>query len=637
MPRRNRHYLTLIALLTLLTAWFVTEAELYAVNTLAHHPHWTLPERADHSLVQDYCRTTRNLLAGNQLNLAVWHGYQEVSTREPVLADELSFGCRLASDAYVYAFVQGGRGIRLSRSEALPSAVVEVEPGGRFVRSRPLELEPDEGWHRYRLFRSEGIWRLKVDGGAERELARWPAEPGPIGFQGGYREACVDDVEIPGVLHESFRNRRHFGLLFAGSAGLTALMAGLVWRSRRGPGTVMVMGVLAILSLAWLTFDELFWSRRYLYNLDQAFAPAVGVEGFRASLVEALDPDGPAESPQPGRYPVKTYGNGPRTVVFLGTSQTWGLGARREEDRLVARVHRLVPELRLVNLALPGEDAARQVNRFFRSGLKPDLVAVNLGNNDNDRRAFGLHLAQLVDYADASGIPTIFFLEANAPESMEDDDLLRNHQVLQALARPCYDLHRELAGKQERGILWTDFVHLTSYGQALAAEFVARALRENWVPAQSRETVVMRLGPVEECFHVVSGVYPGEGGFAWSQGATSTFRFYWNGPARARLTVQARAHEAPLTATVRLNGAVAGTLVWPGTHELDVSPQPGENRLTLDYDKIRRLAPNDPRESSLCLQYLTLAPLDPSPARTSGDGNRPRPGHSPPPPPPPHK
>ena len=69
------------------------------------------------------------------------------------------------------------------------------------------------------------------------------------------------------------------------------------------------------------------------------------------------------------------------------------------------------------------------------------------------------------------GIKTIFVLEANSIEFTPGD--LRLHPIMRQVGLekniPVLDLHGYLALNFDRGFLWWDFVHLTSFGQNLAA------------------------------------------------------------------------------------------------------------------------------------------------------------------------
>ena len=114
------------------------------------------------------------------------------------------------------------------------------------------------------------------------------------------------------------------------------------------------------------------------------------------------------------------------------------------------------------------------------NGCRPDLVVVNLGNNDNPE-TFRLRLNDILNLNAKRKIRTILLLEANSPGAIVAPALSK-HGIMKELGTkydvPVLDLHgfvKEESNK-ESGFLWWDTVHLTSYGQGLVAKWLAPAL-----------------------------------------------------------------------------------------------------------------------------------------------------------------
>ena len=84
---------------------------------------------------------------------------------------------------------------------------------------------------------------------------------------------------------------------------------------------------------------------------------------------------------------------------------------------------------------------------------------------------------------------TLFVLEANSPEV---DKIRDKHAIMRNISRqyhvPLLDLNGYLASDSvyDSGFLWWDLVHLSSYGQELAAEFIAKGIRE-YFPSNSEK------------------------------------------------------------------------------------------------------------------------------------------------------
>jgi len=171
-----------------------------------------------------------------------------------------------------------------------------------------------------------------------------------------------------------------------------------------------------------------------------------------------------------------------RRVVFLGTSQTRGQGAETVSDTFVARVHAQLAvalgdtQLETYNVAVAGSRSPELLRRYRTSwsSIRPDLLVVNLSNNDPDRDVLVENLRALTAEVWRGGGQIVFVLEANTTER----DLEWHLHLHEAIARlgqelkvPVWDLHGYLAseGVFDSGRLWWDNVHMSTYGHALTA------------------------------------------------------------------------------------------------------------------------------------------------------------------------
>jgi lysophospholipase L1-like esterase len=110
--------------------------------------------------------------------------------------------------------------------------------------------------------------------------------------------------------------------------------------------------------------------------------------------------------------------------------------------------------------------------------IRPDLLVVDLSNNDPNPKVLVANLRALTEEVRRGGGRIAFVLEANTIEK-ELRWLLRMHEALAGLGDeldvPVWDLHGYLAGAEvyDSGRLWWDNVHLSSYGHALTADWLA--------------------------------------------------------------------------------------------------------------------------------------------------------------------
>lgn len=518
------------AVIALLNAYVLGELGMYGRNTLDRHPDWFLGK----VLVQrqpfgsSEVRVSRNLLAQNRLNLDAWYGSHELYCNRVLKVDRVRFRFRLADGAYVCFGVrtrEGLRGVCLSRTAAF---ALDADERCAFRSREPLALPAlDGGWHRCEVTPDS----VAVDG-VSVKLPLAVLGEGIYGFRGSTAAAQVDDVEF-GEFLEDFRNDRHAAGVWLYSAVLVVAVSvvSYLWqRFRRRPlreailRTVLFNLGLAALLVSWLAFDYVYWSKTHNFYLS-----AEGARRRFCRLFNAVDPlpsqvsgptgavrqflNAPPEADLVAfqNYRVQVFREGQtfflkdevdaivqfrrahprarRSVLFLGSSQTWGEGAYRDEQTMLARVAELLgPDTEVVNAARQGTNAVVLRHRYMvhLHAFQPDLVVVNLGNNDEDLTQFAGSLRRIYEFNKVLSVPTLFSLEANNPENPPDGPphLARKHRIMKDLAArlgaPVVDLDGFLRSHLGSGFLWWDHVHPTSHGHALAGQFLADAVLKEW-------------------------------------------------------------------------------------------------------------------------------------------------------------
>lgn len=540
----------LAGLLFVAVALVCAEIQQNGRNTLGENGRWisikTLLEKRP--MGSEHFVHTRNALAGRELHLDAWHGYQAVVLDAFVEPASVSLRYRLAPRAWIAVLLHGdeGRrlGVRLSRDERKPSMLFRADADGRFTSRQPIADPPRAGaWHRLRLELGAEL-RVRLDG--TEVHAGSPVKRGPtiLGLRSGSRPTRIDDIEIVDdagnvAFAEDFSSRRSRAASLAWGIGAASLPIALTWlagalRQRTSRPADLPLRFLAtqlsalVLATLFLVFDDVHWSRLYPYEgmtptgrIDNPIA--VPLERLRASLLggasgasrserrstpvaRAIAPwavverrrvpkraqvFGPPSGTAPRwiKSPAKLPGKEPRElrVAFIGTSQTFGSGARRYEQSLVASVHDALlaqlPEgtsLITANLALPGSRAALLLEDYTRRwhALEPDLVVVNLSVNDRADPEFADALRGLAEQAARQRARLVFVLEARSRESA-NTGLPEKHAIVREVARsrdlPVLDLHGYLAkpAVDDAGFLWWDEVHMTSLGQAIAGRWLA--------------------------------------------------------------------------------------------------------------------------------------------------------------------
>src|SRR5262245_29793552 len=351
------------------------------------------------------------------------------------------------------------------------------------------------------------------------------------------------------ILDDSFSNRRHYGTIFAAVAVISLLLIGLttVPLLRRHSPNEFKLGVfrclmglgVAIMVLSLLFgFDYFLWSSRYPYKAylpggAHAFAVTVQIEALRQKLF--LYPTGVNGFPldkelsaaitrwdgdhrlDGGRFHrgkpiifreiVRYTREHPmvpefldegqvralppkadRTirVAFLGTSQTYGLGAERISETFVARCHGLLARalgdisVETYNFSISGSNSTELLGKYAESWRfsRPDLLLINLSTNDWKIDTLTENLRTLAHLARAGGGRVVFLLEPNAAES-KYRGLREKHLAIQRLGQelrvPVWNLDGYMSSDPvyDSGMMWWDNVHLTSYGHDVVAEWLA--------------------------------------------------------------------------------------------------------------------------------------------------------------------
>jgi len=140
-------------------------------------------------------------------------------------------------------------------------------------------------------------------------------------------------------------------------------------------------------------------------------------------------------------------------------------------------------------------------------------------------------------------------------------------------------------------------------------------------PQDKPREVIIDLQPKPSTC-VLGGVYDGEvtekDTYAWTQGPSTTFSFKL-APRKEPYTISVRAHRVTavpnVKVTAELNGRKLATVNWTlpdfNVEHFPVPPgllKTGENKLVLKYSPVVPLAEGDSRKSSLCLDYVWVAP-----------------------------
>ena len=492
----SRRLLAAHAVLLAAIAILVTDALLYTQNTLHQNGRWS---SAKVELVRGVIGAVATLVTRvpvrrNRLDLGAYLGFQQFWLEESRSVRQVSFSFRADGPVYLDVLFgpdrEGFAGVRLSLHPNFRSVHFAASGDGEFLEADPLPLGSHlatDSWIRASARFGLEMIELAIDGEPVASF-RHTGVVQALGFRGSMGGPLLDDIEVvyrdgPPLI-ETFANGRRRGLTLTFVSLVVVSLAALAFallrraagvRTRHAHLTCLVGYLVILVSVAMATaVDRLHFSG--LYPSDYRAMSAAGYPNRierTARTLQRLERK-IALLPDDGRL----------RILLIGGSQTWGAGARRPADTWARVLERALNgagrEVAVVNAGVSGARAEYLLKHYRRiwHRAEPDLIVAILGHNDEAGPEFEKALEGFANESRARGVPIVFVLEPNSTET--PTRVGERHAVIRRVAlqtgAPVVDMYAYLDGRREAGHVWWDSVHLTSYGQRLFGEELARAL-----------------------------------------------------------------------------------------------------------------------------------------------------------------
>ncbi|MHB2021461.1 MAG: SGNH/GDSL hydrolase family protein [Candidatus Xenobia bacterium] len=469
------------AALTALVACFTWEYR-YNVLYTAHHGWVTQKSRQGRYTMGGVSyMLTRPALCRDTLDLAAWHGYQEVLWRQPFPLLQAHFDALIGEGSWVALVFgrndQGCWGVRISRRSDFPCMGFQADGDGMFVQRFPLQATPG-GHSVVDVKLHDGQADVAVDGVAAGSFA-CSATAGLAGFQGSLLHNAVYNVTFDGpqglVVHDSFSNWPAVWPLLPGALLWMLLLNGALWLwwrrdSAVGPRLLTVNvwflgAALLTLGVEWFVFAPRYPNVIHFAQYPE-FANFWEIAPLRPQITEELQKR--YEQPPPGRQ-----------ILFIGSSQTWGSGANTEADTWVRRLetrlnaeHASQGPFVCVNGGICGARSQDLLEAWTHDWtfLHPTAVVIDLGFNDPDAKVLISNMQAMLVHGKEEGARGLVIVEAASAE-YRDGPLYARQEALRhtAWGVPVIDMPSFLDAHQDAGFLWWDPVHLSSCGQKIFA------------------------------------------------------------------------------------------------------------------------------------------------------------------------
>ena len=482
--------------------------DLHLTNTLQNLPYWGASKQhvAMELMGSPSYNTKSQALAGNHLHLESWHGYQEVMYRKKVVPESITFSFFLEDNSWIalifnrprtYAYEKEDYcALRLSTMKEKPSALLQVDPLGKFTGREPIDTSgkvKTDSWNTCTVTWKDYDYGIEVLVNGE-SLGTFDGnykDDQYIGFRGGVNIALVDDVSITEI-----SGCRHY--------------SSFSWRDSLKRNQIIFDSISIFFKIVFLVILALAISLLFTRNLRTS-AALVLAGCFTATLIiwpcalyriTVLAPRYPLESEMMRKsenlliekgievmkdkirqvYP-EDYQFPENTVMVVGTSQAWGSGATLREHSWVKSLEAIMNEgdrpqqVLCINSALCGANSKMlyQLYEEFLSQYPHKLLLIVLGCNDHDEEEFKENLARFMSLARKKQIKSALVVEALSYEELPGGTGMSS--IMKFIADeydvPLFNMHQAVAEYQDAGFFWWDIVHPTSFGHKCIAEVLA--------------------------------------------------------------------------------------------------------------------------------------------------------------------
>lgn len=479
-----------------------------------------------HTMGADEFMISRAPLFLNRLSLNSYFGYQEVVFHQTVNLEEFDFKMRIQAGGILHVILQKSQTItvylRLSTRKELPSALVTYDVASASVTESPLPSFPlKNNWQNVRVTVNQSQALIEVDRHPYAEIP-WIQNAAYVGFKGDsdLRRLEIDEVALraPGLNHlESFSPQGSFLKPFL-SASVVLLAVGILVSFFSISVAQRALLLLSVVSPLLYCFDKFYWTHleicalttpiqihqradthfvqrleNWRYTASEFFWPrrvAITTEeifsrGYPEYLVDrpivCTDKCRDFSSREMVFGVAKSYDTKSLRVLFLGSSQTYGEGARTIDTTFFARHHQFLRkafpqfEITTLNISLPSTTVSEMTDRFeeYYLPFQPDRIYLNMAFNDTPT-GYEERLNAVLDRL--AKFQVVLVTEPSSDSGFVE----MKHAVLRKLAR---ERGIELVDAQSymekqnlhlNPLVWWDHVHLTDYGHRIVAERLAQ-------------------------------------------------------------------------------------------------------------------------------------------------------------------
>jgi hypothetical protein len=287
MPVKTKTFCAVFLFLLLTSAaisiW--TEIVLYGSNVLLFNDHWSVDKCHKKIAVMgcDSYLVNRQSVANHMLWLHAFWGHQEVTWYQRITPQHVSFGFKLADDAYLHLMIKNENDalftVRISRNNNFPTTAFTVTPTGELVAGSVVlsDVKLSAKWHIGKVNFAADQIQILIDDQLILQT-QYPAwHDIALGFRGGLHGVNIDEINITDIAnhryHESFDNRAVWWQVAMFNAKIIMVFVLIIVvvlvlsiRSKQAFFLIyywllIVQISLIVCGMMWYGFDWFYWSR----------------------------------------------------------------------------------------------------------------------------------------------------------------------------------------------------------------------------------------------------------------------------------------------------------------------------------------------------------------------------------------
>ncbi len=434
-------------------------------------------------------------LSTEKLQLAAVHGFEELIYKEEDSFQEVSFDFLLDKDSYIYFIFNkdnsGFSAIRLSNNQLFPNTYIESYANNQFTKNEKLNLNLNDGWNKLKinfnknsidLFLNKNKEKITIDNIELKDSFK-------VGFKSSLAKQTIDNFYVSSnnkKFTDKFKPKVNlFPNVFSYFAiiSLINIIFSFITNNENKTtklilvNTSLLFILICLFSLAKNQLPAIVSKTQNLIS-TKSFIPANQEKNVLDSnhqlkeIVEKIDQ----------QVMSKELDQNKKTLIIIGTSQTWGQGSSKLEFSFAKILENMInssnDQWQVINAGIPGADSTILLDLYQNHwlSLNPKLVIINLSYNDFDENFFEKNLKKFATINKDKNIKTVFVIEANSIElsQLDNKDYTNRQQAMKKAAIdeniPIIDMQNHLNQLSDNGILWWDVIHPTDYGHTLIAK-----------------------------------------------------------------------------------------------------------------------------------------------------------------------